>query len=229
VTPPTPQRCANEQGFSLHAAVRLAINQRHKLEHLCRYITQPAIANERLQRHHNGQVVLQLKSPYHDGTTHIVVEPLEFMQRLAALVPRPRLHLIRFHGVLAPNAKLRSEIIPSSGRQAGNVPVAGFPGAPDANDKLADHGDAPHHSAPARISWARLLKRVFDIDIERCPHCGGAFNDHHRHLRAYRDRQNPCPPRLAYPRTAACTGATLRAPRNRLFANRYPIPRGSAP
>jgi hypothetical protein len=52
-------------------------------------------------------VVLQLKSPYHDGTTHIVMEPLEFMQSLAALVPRPRLHLIRFHGVLAPNAKLR--------------------------------------------------------------------------------------------------------------------------
>jgi hypothetical protein len=41
------------------------------------------------------------------------------------------------------------------------------------NDKLADHGDAPHHSTPARISWARLLKRVFDIDIEHCPHCGG--------------------------------------------------------
>ncbi len=74
-------------------------------EHLCRYITRPAIANERLKRNRAGQVVLQLKSPYKDGTTHIVLEPLEFMERLAALVPRPRLHLIRFHGVLAPNAK----------------------------------------------------------------------------------------------------------------------------
>jgi len=72
---------------------------------LCRYITRPAIANERLKRNRAGQVVLQLKSPYKDGTTHIVLEPLEFMERLAALVPRPRLHLIRFHGVLAPNAK----------------------------------------------------------------------------------------------------------------------------
>jgi hypothetical protein len=51
--------------------------------------------------------VLQLKSTFKDGTTHIVMAPLEFMQRLAALVPRPRLHLIRFHGVLAPGAKLR--------------------------------------------------------------------------------------------------------------------------
>ena len=60
-----------------------------------------------------GQVVLQLKSVFKDGTTHIVMSPLEFMQRLAALVPRPRLHLIRFHSVLAPNAKLRREIVPS--------------------------------------------------------------------------------------------------------------------
>jgi hypothetical protein len=37
--PPTPQRCVNAQGFSLHAEVRCGINQRHKLEHLCRYIT----------------------------------------------------------------------------------------------------------------------------------------------------------------------------------------------
>jgi len=50
-----------------------------------------------------GQVVLTLKTPYRDGTTHIVMSALELMQRLAALVPRPRLHLIRFHGVLAQN------------------------------------------------------------------------------------------------------------------------------
>lgn len=63
-----------------------------------RYITRPAIANERLSTNQNGDVVLRLKSPYQDGTTHIVMSPLEFMQRLAALVPRPRLNLIRFHG-----------------------------------------------------------------------------------------------------------------------------------
>ena len=105
-------------GFSLHAAVRWGADQRKELEHLCRYITRPAIANERLKRNRAGQVVLQLKSAFKDGTTHIVMSPLEFMQRLAALVPRPRLHLIRFHGVLAPNAKLRREIVPSPPEQA---------------------------------------------------------------------------------------------------------------
>jgi putative transposase len=59
-----------------------------------------------------GQVALNPKTPYRDGTSHIVMSPLEFMQRLAALVPRPRLHLTRFHGVLAPHANLRAVIVP---------------------------------------------------------------------------------------------------------------------
>ena len=202
---------------------------RKKLEHLCRYITRPAIANERLTLNRAGQVVLTLKTPYQDGTTHIVMSPLEFMQCLAALVPRPRLHLIRFHGVLTPNAKLRSEIIPSSGRQAGNAPVPGFPGAPDANDKLADHGDAPHHSAPARISWARLLKRVFAIDMEHCPHCGGPLTDHRRHRRSHRDRQDPHASRLVRPGTAPIASAALRSNPNGLIPDRFPLPSGSPP
>src|SRR5215813_13046847 len=100
--PSDPELRVNAHGFSLHAGLRWRADQRLELEQLCRYITRPAIANERLKRNRAGQVVLQLKSPYKDGTTHIVIEPLEFMERLAALVPRPRLHLIRFHGVLAP-------------------------------------------------------------------------------------------------------------------------------
>jgi hypothetical protein len=141
-------------GFSLHAGVRCAAEQRQALEHLCRYITRPVIANERVSVNHAGQVVLKLKTPYRDGTSHIVMSPLEFMQRLAALVPRPRLHLIRFHGVLAPHARLRAAIVPTP--------------APTAH--AADCAHAP--GASMRMSWARLLKRVFDIDIERCPQCG---------------------------------------------------------
>ncbi|MCX7136889.1 MAG: transposase, partial [Proteobacteria bacterium] len=74
----------------LHAGVRCGAHQRKELECLCRYITRPAIANERLTRDGAGDVVPQLKSAWRDGTTHIKMSPLEFMQRLAALVPRPR-------------------------------------------------------------------------------------------------------------------------------------------
>ena len=80
-------------GFSLHAGVRCAAHDRQGIEQLCRYITRPAISNKRMSINSKGQVVIKLKTPWKDGATHIVLEPLEFMQRLAALVPRPRLHL----------------------------------------------------------------------------------------------------------------------------------------
>jgi hypothetical protein len=64
--------------------------------------------------------------------------------------------------VLAPNAKLRPEIIPKAPANNANTPSA-------------EHGDAPPPAAPVPMSWARLLKRVFEIDIEQCPRCGGAL------------------------------------------------------
>ena len=152
---PRKELCAHAHGFSLHAAVRCGADQRTQLERLCRYLTRPALANERLSRNAEGQVVLRLKSAYRDGTTHIVMHPQEFMQRLAALVPRPRLHLIRFHGVLAPHAKLRAAVVPDVVQPA--------------SESAHEHGHT--HGQAARMSWARLLKRVFDLDIERCA-CG---------------------------------------------------------
>jgi hypothetical protein len=110
-----------------------------------------------------GQVELKLKTPWRDGTTHLVRTPLEFMQRLAELVPRPRLHLIRFHGVLAPNAKLRALVVPKDLAEA----------EPTAESAAAAESEIEAVQArPGRISWARLLARVFDIDMQHCPNCG---------------------------------------------------------
>ena len=53
-----------------------------------------------------------MKTAYDDGTTHVVLSPMEFMGRLAALVPRPRVNLTRFHGVFSPNSKLRKYVVP---------------------------------------------------------------------------------------------------------------------
>ena len=83
------------------------------------------------------------------------------MQRLAALVPRPRLHLIRFHGVLAPNAKLRALVVPQA------------PEAATVASELTATESSCTHSRPTRISWARLLERVFEIDLKHCSTCGG--------------------------------------------------------
>ena len=79
-------------------------------------------------------------------------------------MPRPRLHLIRFHGVLAPNAELRPLVVPQEPAETEQTtePTA-----------TAECEIDPARARPGRISWARLLKRVFDIDMQHCPNCGG--------------------------------------------------------
>jgi len=71
------------------------------------------------------------------------------------------LHLIRFHGVLAPNAKLRTQVVPQRPDEHA-----------DASQLASCEANCAHHR-PVRMSWARLLKRVFEIDLEHCPNCGG--------------------------------------------------------
>jgi hypothetical protein len=162
-----PQRaalCADLDGFSLYAAVRVEAHDRKRLEQLCRYITRPALSDERVELNAAGQVELKLKTPWRDGTTHIVMGSLQFMQRLAALVRRPRLHLIRFHGALAPNAKPRPLVVPQG-------PPAQARAATEAT-AAAECEVETIQARPRRISWARLLKRVFDIDMQHCPNCG---------------------------------------------------------
>ncbi len=83
-------------GFSLHAGVAARTDERQKLERLCRYITRPALSEQRLSLASQGLVRYALKTPYRDGTTHVFFEPLDLMARLAALIPKPRVNLIRF-------------------------------------------------------------------------------------------------------------------------------------
>ena len=87
--PPAPNPCiAQLSGFSLHAGTRCRAHERDSLERLCRYIARPALSNERLSVNDRAQVVYRLKHPF--GTTHVVLDPIDFIARLAALVPRPR-------------------------------------------------------------------------------------------------------------------------------------------
>jgi len=110
---------AQYAGFSLHAGIGVEAEQRGKFERLARYVSRPPVSVERLDFTAQGQVRYRLKTPYRDGTTHIVLEPLDFIARLAALVPPPRVHLTRFHGVFAAHAALRAAITP--GGRAGSM------------------------------------------------------------------------------------------------------------
>jgi hypothetical protein len=104
-------RCANVGGVSLHADVCAPARDRKRLERLCRYVSRPPIASERLSRLADGRVLYRLKRRWRDGTTHVLFEPLDFLGRLAALVPPPRAHLVRYHGVLAPAARRRPAVV----------------------------------------------------------------------------------------------------------------------
>jgi len=154
-------------GFSLHAGVAAEAHESQKLERLCRYIARPAISERRLSISPQGKVRYQLKTPWRDGTTHVEFEPIEFMAKLAALIPPPRAHLTRFHGVFAPNANLPAQLTPS-GR--GKRP------ATDAAPVEVSANDAPRSPEEKRraMSWAQRLKRVFNIDVTTCTHCGGS-------------------------------------------------------
>lgn len=150
-------KLARAAGFSLHAGVACEAHEREKLERLCRYITRPAVSTERLSLTAQGNIRYRLKTPYRDGTTDVVFEPLDFIARLVALVPTPRVNLTRYHGVFAPNHRLREQVTPARrGRRGAESPDEPAP--------------APHVS----MTWAQRLKRVFNIDIETCEHCGGA-------------------------------------------------------
>lgn len=125
------------------------------------YISRPAVSEKRIALTSSGNVRYHLKTPYQDGTTHVIFEPLDFIAKLAALVPRPRVNLTRFHGVLAPNSKDRINVTPAK---------RGKGSAKKTSSINNQKSSAESHKA---LAWAERLKRVFKIDVTVCGRCGG--------------------------------------------------------
>jgi len=152
---------AKNSGFSLHAGVATKAHERDRLEKICRYIARPAVSEERLSTDNYGNVIYRFKKPWDDGTTALKLTPMELMERLVALVPRPRVHLTRYHGVLGPHYKHRKQIVPKP-------PELKFVGQ---EQNIIDPKQL--ELKKKNIPWARLLARVFNIDVETCTKCGG--------------------------------------------------------
>jgi len=121
----------------------------------------PPLAVGRLAVVDEKTLAFALKTPWSDGTTHLLLSPEELIEKLAALVPPPRLNLLRYHGVLAPHAADRSRIVPGTATESVTAKVL----------RHASAGDGP--PGRHRLSWAKLLARVFRIDVSVCPNCGG--------------------------------------------------------
>ena len=152
--------CASKDGFSLHAATHAGALDLVGREALCKYVLRPAIAQERITHGPDGLVRITLKRPFADGTVAVDLDPLSLLCRLAASVPPPKLHTVRYSGVLAPASKLRSRIVP-------------MPVATPANDTAPSCAHVARSGGSHYRPWAELLKRTFEVDVLQCPRCKG--------------------------------------------------------
>ena len=170
-------RCATVSGCNLHANVAVGARDRERLERLLRYAARPALALDRLSRLPNGRLAYRLKRMWSNGATDVVFEPQDFLARLAALVPAPRVHLTRFHGILAPAAAWRSLVVPKPVDEPDVSLWAVTPVAEKSPSNIQPLPEAQKSttatSQPPNYTWALLMMRVFQIDVLKCEQCGG--------------------------------------------------------
>ena len=201
---PTPRLCARQDGFSLHAATSVHANDRLGLERLARYCARPALSLDRLSLDEDGRARYRMKRRYSDGTADVVLPAREFLLRLSALVPHPRAHQVRYHGMFAPNARGRAKLV---GRAAATTTEPPAPAAVPATSPEPSPGGPPRDpDRERRLPWAELLRRVHAVDVLTCGRCGGpmrvlAFISDERVARQILDHLGI--PRVEFPRARA--------------------------
>ena len=151
-------RCYMVNGFSLHANTKVNTHRRDRLKELIEYIARGPLSNERLEITKEGDVKLRLKTRYSDGTTHLLFSPEEFLEKLSALIPPPRTHLVRWGGVFAPASPFRKQIVVRPEVKKGF--------------QFAEEGEK---GKKKNRSWSKMLSKVFGIDVLKCPKCSGGM------------------------------------------------------
>ncbi|OFZ14446.1 MAG: hypothetical protein A2X86_15725 [Bdellovibrionales bacterium GWA2_49_15] len=152
---PSGPRMSYQDGFSLHANVKIGRKNREGLERLARYVARPAYAKDRVERGKEGQILWRLKKQWSDGTTHLRFSEEEFLERLISLIPPPRINLIRYHGVFSPRHRERHLSIPQK--------------------KLKRPTLRDTERLEYRTPWAVLLKRVFKSEVLQCEKCKNKY------------------------------------------------------
>lgn len=109
-----------------------------------------------------NQILYKLKNPWRNGATHVSFSGLDFIARLVALIPPPRMNMIRYHGVFAPNFKNRNKIVPK--KESSTHKNNKEPQAENVINKKIE---------VERLRWAEMLKKTFEIDVSICPKCNG--------------------------------------------------------
>jgi hypothetical protein len=164
--PPRPsgRNCCHADGFSLHANTRVAPTDRKRLEQMAKYLCRPAISAERLELLPNNEVRVKLKTAWRDGTESVRYSAVQFLLRLAAIIPLPHRPAIIYHGAFAPNHSWRARVV-LAGEHAPGRRNKERPQLLDLTDPLGLIEKA------TKLTWSEALKRAFCIDILTCE-CG---------------------------------------------------------
>lgn len=146
-------------GFSLDGSVVIESWNRDGLERLLRYCARPPFASENL-RWNGKQVTYNLSKPNFKGQTSIQLDPIEFIDRIATLIPIPRRHRRHYFGVFAPNSPLRKLVVVNAKRR----PEHFIP------PPLKSIAKKVHQ---ASLEWAALIARIYEVNPLICSRCGG--------------------------------------------------------
>jgi hypothetical protein len=161
-------------GMSLHADVAVPARDRRRLERLCRYVARPPLAHDRLEERPDGRLALRLKTRWRDGTTHILMERHELLERLVPLIPPPRAHQVRYHGVLAPCASARDCVVlgprpPVAAADVQDPPLEKYDDPGDVQPQSPKEQRETRHDPAVRDNANRPLRSQSDAG----PHRGG--------------------------------------------------------
>jgi hypothetical protein len=156
-----PARCASAGGYNLHAGVCVRASDGEGLERLARYVLRGPLAKERIERRGN-KVAIGLKREWSDGSSELLLSPVELCEKLAALVRRPRVNGVVYHGILAANHRWRVEVVPQPPRER--------PGA-TARRRARKLTRRPEGGSDGRASWAEMLRHSFGKDGWECGEC----------------------------------------------------------
>lgn len=155
----------------IHEQGAINAHERDRLEQLLRYLGRGPVAHDKVSLDQHGNILYELKKSY-DGATHVLFSPLEFIEKLASIIPPPYRHQVNYYGCLSSHSNLRPLIVPAASIEKGSEDKKPSPGVPLEELQSGDLEEGAEK--PSRyIPWAELLKRTFGIDLTVCPHCGG--------------------------------------------------------
>lgn len=151
------QQATHDDAYSFDVYAGQTAANPDRLRRLAEYNLSPPLDPDDLTLLPDGQVRLTFKRPRHDGTGHVVLHPLELLDKLVALTPRPRANTIRFHGIYAANARFRDQAVPQPTAPPTPCPAGG------------------QNTPEDRHAWGRMLSALHTVDVLRCPRCSATL------------------------------------------------------